>query len=283
MLRAGVSPHTPTIPAILHYAQLLPNSFANPTSVKNYLSGAKTFIVMAGGDPSPFDSPLCHHFFKGAARISSHVPNAASEIDLSTFKSLCDTLWNLGPDARITRAALLFGYVTFLRQSNFLLTTPPSPHMIRRQDIRPAPYGLAVHVPSTKTLTRAQSVIIPVHRSADSRYCPVAAYMAAKAATPAGPLSPLFVTTTGCPLTVGGVTGLLRMGLRFLNWPLADRATVHSCPSGSESRRRASRGDDPWDLAGGERGLLRPSDPLLIGPTDPVCPSWLTFDLLVGK
>ena len=118
--------------------------------------------------------------------------------------------------------------MTFLRQSNFLLTPTAPGNLITRGSVRPAPYGLAVHVASTKTLLGNRPVVLPVHRAPNSRYCPVACYLAARAATPAPASGPLFINTQGRPLTAQGVCALMRAALRNHGHPAANYVTVHS-------------------------------------------------------
>ena len=216
MLTAGYDPLFPSLTPLLHYVQLLANSFAAVTSVKNYLSGAKTYVRNAGGDPTPFTSRIIPDLLRGVTRLSTHVPSPAITLQPETIKAMCDVMWAFGPDARVARAAVLFAFATFLRQSNFLYTPSAAGHMLTRRDVLPAPYGLAVHVASTKTNLRDHPVVIPVHRIPNCKYCPVAAYLAARAATQAPLTAPLFLTSTGSPLTPHGLAALMRTALNLL-------------------------------------------------------------------
>ena len=243
MLKASKNPFHPDIVTLLHYVQLLANSLT-PNTVKNYLSGAKTFVQNSGGNTAVFSSHQLHSLMRGVTRLSTHVSTQAPYIEPHYIKLMCDFLWSLGPDARIARAAILFAYVTFLRQSNCLYTTTGLAHLITRDEVRPAPYGLAVSVRSTKTLSITGRTIIPIQRSLDSPYCPVAALLAARAATPAPPMAPLFISSTGRPLTPHGVTTLMRVALTALGHPAATSATVHSLRR-SGARGVAGEGEDP--------------------------------------
>ena len=240
MLKAGCDPMYPHITPLLHFLQLLSNSFNSVASIKNYLSGAKTYVTSAGGDPTPFSAPIIPDVLQGVARLSTHTPAQASSLDPKTLKTMCDTLWALGPEARIARAAILFAFATFLRQSNFLYTSGGRQHMLTRRDLLPTPYGLAVHVSSTKTALGIHPVIIPVHNIPNCKYCPVAAYLAAKAATPASPSAPLFLTTAGRPLTPAGVGALMRVALDARGTPPSEKVTVHSL---RRSGARAAAGE----------------------------------------
>ena len=238
MLKAHLNPLFPTVSSLLHYAQLLANSFKSVLSVKNYLSGAKTFVTSVGGDPTPFLARPLQLVIRGLSRLSLHVPQNAPALDPASIRAVCDVLWTLGPDARVARAALLFGFVTFLRQSNFLATQSGEVHLIRRDAVRSTLRGLAIHVASTKTLTPSNTVIIPVDRANNPKYCPVLAYQAAARATPAPGSSPLFLTTLGRPLTAQGLTSLIRSTLAAMGHPAATTA-----------RCAAQAGDNRADVA----------------------------------
>ena len=65
----------PTLSAILMYVQYLANLHKNIRSVKNYASGAKSYVRHVAGDCSPFDSYVLINLIKGIARLSSHIPS----------------------------------------------------------------------------------------------------------------------------------------------------------------------------------------------------------------
>ena len=50
-------PYNPSVISLLLYLQVLANSFENITTIKNYLSGAKTHVTKLGGDVSNFSNP----------------------------------------------------------------------------------------------------------------------------------------------------------------------------------------------------------------------------------
>ena len=227
MLRANADPMYPHITPLLHYVQLLSNSFKSIASVKNYLSGAKTYVINAGGDPASFHSSIIPDLLRGVARLSSHIPSQAPTLDPQEVKAMCDALWTIGPDARVARAAVLFAFATFLRQSNFLATSTGRHHLLTRKDVLPSTYGLAIHLASAKTVLRTHPVVIPLHVIPGSRYCPVGAYLAARAATPADRDSPLFLTSEGRPLTPAGLGALMRVALTLTGAPRQPGVTVY--------------------------------------------------------
>ena len=223
-------PHlNPSITDVLLYAQCLANTFKNPTTHKNYLSGAKTFITQAGGNPSAFFSPILHNFLKGVARLSTHEINQAPAIPLDMIKRVCDLLAALSPDAATIRLAVLLGFTSFLRQSNLLLTPGYSAtHCLRRGDVTDAGDHLWLSINSSKTISDPRlKVAIPIP-SFDNRYCPVMAWRQYLQRVPLPPDSPALMLDSSRPLTPAIVNSYLRAALTALSFPLAQQVTVHS-------------------------------------------------------
>ena len=222
----------PSLTSCLLYIQCLVNSFKNITSVKNYISGAKTFVAGAGGDPAAFTAPLVATIIRGAARLSTHVPAPALPISKTMLIRLCLALRQLGPDGRIALAAVLFGVTTFLRQCNFLPTTPRGggPHLIRRGDIRLERGAILVRVRSTKTrLPHQGPITLMIAPAKNSSLCPVAACSWAWRAAPAPPGAPLFLlSSSGSPLTSASLVLLVRSVLRALGHHNPGGVSLHS-------------------------------------------------------
>ena len=232
MLNAGFNPLQPTVISCLLYIQCLANTLLSVRSVKNYISGARTYIIGAGGHPAAFSSPLVATLLRGVTRLSGHVEIPAPPLSRRGLLGLCDDLGSLGPDGLVARAAVLFGVSTLLRQSNFLPTSSPGSgdHLVLRGDVRLGPDGAWVTVTSTKTRSRqAPPIDIRILRAPSSPYCPVLALRRAAALAPAGRGAPLFILpSTGRPLTPSLLTGVMRAALRRRRSPVADRVTVHS-------------------------------------------------------
>ena len=231
MLASSYDYKNPITHHCLLYIRFLANSLKNVRSVKNYISGARTFINMIGGNPVSFSAPMTFTFLKGIANQSSHEEQEAPALPCSTLIQLCADLRTLGPDGVVAAAACLFGVTTFLRQSNFLPTgCSRSPHMLSRSDVTLDAAGMRVHVSSTKTLTpRSGGVVILVARVPGSSNCPVRCCIDAWSLAPGCPDSVLFVLpSTGRPLTTGIMTTVARRALAGRGWPSAQRFTVHS-------------------------------------------------------
>ena len=232
MTAYGFDHRCPTSNACLLYVQCLVNSFKNITSIKNYLSGAKTFLSMAGGDPTPLSSAIIGTVLRGAARLSTHIPAPAPPLPRYVLTRLCQALRSLGGDGKVAMAAVLFGVTTFLRQSNFLPSSigQVSPHLVRRQDVHHRNGSLWVVIRSTKTrLASKGPLTLLIAPAPGSPLCPVAACLAAWKAVPAPVTAPLFLLpSTGRPLTPPGLVALLRATLQAMGEPLGRDLTVHS-------------------------------------------------------
>ena len=223
---------SPTLTSCLLYIQCLVNSFKNISSVKNYLSGARTVLTAAGGNPAPLLAPLVGTVIRGATRISTHITTPATPLPRTTLLKLCKGLVDLGPDGRVAMAAVLFGVSTFLRQCNFLPRGAGQcgPHMLRRRDIRRSGGALLVLVASTKTQAQCDGPItLMISPAPGSRYCPVKACLDAWAMVPGLPSSVLFLLpSTGQALTAPGLLAMMRWVLRALHHPAPGGVTLHS-------------------------------------------------------
>ena len=176
MLASNFDPLHPTQVAALIYIQWLANSLKDVRSVRNYVSGAKTFIVGAGGTSDALTSPMTCIFLKGVARRATHIPAPAPPIPRRLLLDMCDVMQGAGPDGKIARAAVLFGIASLLGQSNFLPQSLAGhgPHLVKRGDISADGVGFRINVASSKTIsTPGDGVVLAVRPAPGSRYCPV--------------------------------------------------------------------------------------------------------------
>ena len=150
-------PHlSPLVIHVLLYTQFLANAFKNITTIKNYLSGAKTFVTQAAGDPSSFTSPLIANMVRGVAHISMHIPEQALPIPLQALKTACDLLAAMGPEANVAQTAVLYGFASLLRQSNLLPSSASTQsHTITRADVIDEGAVIWININSSKTICDA--------------------------------------------------------------------------------------------------------------------------------
>ena len=232
MIAYGRPSMLPTILDILLYTQFLANSLKSPASVKNYISGAKSFLQQQGASIAPFSSPLLINLFKGITKLSAHIPVPAPAIDLPRFKLMCDLLAAMDADAATARTAVLLGFTTFLRQSNLLpASTIGQDHCIRRHDCILEENTLWVTMNSSKTIyDSAKRVVIPV-TAFQSKYCPVTAWHNYIRRVPLDPDAPALMFSSDSPLTAPKLNAYMRPILRALSLPEAEKKLY--IPSGA--------------------------------------------------
>lgn len=148
-VRYGVNPLRPSRTDLCMYLQFLVNSHSAPTTVKNYLSGARSWMAEHGGDISPFSSFGYLQLYSGISKRSSHVPKRAEPLTWTHIKMILDFLDSSPSIPRGAKPCIIIGYFTFLRASNLLSPTINSwggPHTILAQDITASEEGLSVSV-----------------------------------------------------------------------------------------------------------------------------------------
>lgn len=71
-------PHlSPTVTHVCMYAQRLANKHVAPNSIKNYLSGAKTWVAEHQGSTAAFFAPQLALLVKGFVKKSTHEPSSS--------------------------------------------------------------------------------------------------------------------------------------------------------------------------------------------------------------
>ena len=171
--------HAPSQYDVLTYILHLKESLGSPGAVLNYLSGAKTWVQMHGGEAAPFDTYSTGLMKRGVRRLSSHVPRPAPPITSELLRQVVAYLRTSGPVAGVLVAALSLGFASLLRQGNLLGPVGPGStgHGLRCRDIVRTADGLTVTVRSTKTRWRSSpALIIRIPHQPECGHCPVAAW-----------------------------------------------------------------------------------------------------------
>lgn len=68
----------PKIVDILMYIQFLVNTLSSPTSIKNYLSGARGWVLRHNGLSSNFEAIKVKEMLSAVENTLTHVPNPAA-------------------------------------------------------------------------------------------------------------------------------------------------------------------------------------------------------------
>ena len=234
---------------IISYLLELTDNLKSPTSVLNYLSGARTFVRAFGGSVAGFDTYPVSLARRGVQRLSHHVPALAPPLTPQDIKAVVRFFSSIGDNGLTLTAALLLGYFTLLRQSNLLSVSPhqTSEHTIRVKDITSHQGGLNVHIRSSKTLLKSASPLdIHVPRIPGSPYCPVAAWSRYLTTLKPYAEGPAFITKDGSPLCPRALRDTLRLALSAEGHPCPGAITLHSLRRGGAqacARQGASLGD----------------------------------------
>lgn len=181
----------------------------------NYLSGARTWTMLGGGNTSRFDTYPVNLMKKGVRRLSKHITMPAPPLTPADITQIVKYLQAAGPEANVLVAAILMGYSTLLRQSNLLATTSANDpgHWLRRSDVNRTAHGLSVAVRSTKT-TRGHAQSFEIHiPMTNTTACTVRAWDRYAAGQRLRPSQPAFMLPRGGPLLAPTLLAALRLGV----------------------------------------------------------------------
>lgn len=218
------------------FTQYLANSFSSPASIKNSISGAKTWINNHLGQSYAFDSLPVQALLKKITKESTHVPRPALPITDHELSIIVNFLHvNLSYHAAINPCILMSFYCMF-RASN---VTSPSlsqwggTHTLRVSDITLNQKGMLVYIRSTKTSCPAKPHVIQVYPSDDFKLCPVKAWTRYVTLIRPPPYGPAFVLNNGRPLMAAPVVSAIREALASAGYTDLSRYSIHSFQRGS--------------------------------------------------
>lgn len=217
------------------YARFLGNSFVSPASVKNYLSGAKSWVTHHCGDPSAFISQEAIEVVKYIGSSSNHIPAPAYPLSIPDLLTICEFLDGRPSVPLAIKACILLGFSSFLRASN--ITSPTfhtwgGPHTLRVCDVIDSGHSIDLVVYSTKTLNSLKPIIIQVLPAKGSTLCPVQAWRKYKLSVNPWPLGPAFMLNPTTPLTPRPVVDLMRLALASAGHQCYHLVSMHSLRRG---------------------------------------------------
>lgn len=225
------------------YLQFLTNSFPAPTTVKNYLSGARTWITEHGGDVSSFHSPLLEQMSRGLTKKSSHVPVRAQPLLWVHVRHIIDFINTVPNIPASAKPCILIGFHTFLRASNLLAPSTgiwSGPHTLLAKHLRISNMGLHVTVITTKTKLDPNPVTTIIPWNNDPVYCPVQAWLRYVTLRRPCPVGPAFVTDNHMPLTPRLIVGIMRLALQTVPEIQLEKVSLHSLRRGAAQHARNS-------------------------------------------
>lgn len=239
----GFDPRFPSSTDVCMYTQFLKNSYSAPTTVKNYQSGAKTWIAEHGGNLVPFSSFEYNQLSAGLTKRSQHVPTRAVPLSWEHLRVIASFLDHTPSFPLSAKPCLLIGYHTFLRSGNLLSPTMSAwggAHTILARDIIVCDQGLRISIRSTKTKTDPTPVSTIIPWQNDPLMCPVAAWIKYQHKIKPWILGPAFLTDVGLPLTPRHLVGFMRLALQDYKDLPPGRISMHSLRRGVAQNAVAS-------------------------------------------
>lgn len=218
------------------YAQSLANMHKSPASLKNYLSGAKTWISHHIGDPSAFDSPPVQEVIRKLMKDSNHVPVQAEPLFPKEIKIIAEFLDTSDTFPPSVKSCILLTYACMLRSSNVLSPSKFSwggAHTLASSDVMFNYPFLFICIRSTKTTSSSKPVLLKVCPVPTPVVCPVLAWMYYVRRMSPSPSGPAFMYDKTTPLTVGPVVTAIRSALAAAGYQNVSRFSRHSLTRGA--------------------------------------------------
>lgn len=216
------------------FIQFLKNSFASPVSVKNYMSGARTWIAQHKGTPHGFDSLEVKQMCAAVDATSNHVPSPTYPLKNSDVRTVCDYIDSHPGIPLAVKPCILIGYTCFLRACNLLSPSTQiwkGNHTLLASDIIPNGDDLIVYLRSSKTFNAKNPKVVCVKKVGNSNYCPVVSWHMYKSRVNPCPIGPAFMVDDYTPLVSRHVVDVLNCALRP-SLPLNARVSMHSLRRG---------------------------------------------------
>lgn len=232
----GVPYLSPSPTQACMFAQHLANKHSSPASIKNYLSGARSWIIEHLGSIQGFLSPQFAQLVKGFTKNSTHVPARAPPLLPHHVRAICRALDSTRSAPLAIKPAILIGYTCFLRASNILSPTMlewGGPHTLIAADITSSTAGLQVFIRSTKTRSDPLGLTFFIPRSAPPDFCPVASWDHYRQRVRPWALGPAFIHMNRLPITSTQVVQIMRAALASHQDIPAQRVSMHSLRRGA--------------------------------------------------
>lgn len=217
------------------YVRFLGNSFYSPGTIKNYISGAKSWVDHHLGSSVAFAAQEAGDVLKRVGSSLNHTTCRTYPLSLVDIKTICSFL-DARPSAPVSvKACILLAYASFLRASN--LTSPSmavwgGAHTLRAGDIIESTNGLILVIRSTKTIHQSTPTLIQIQPAESSSLCPVHAWKVYKQQVNPWPFGPAFLYDDVRPLTPLALIALMKLALKDSGHPFANNVTMHSLQRG---------------------------------------------------
>lgn len=207
------------------------NSYTSPASAKNYLSGAKYWITVHGGDTSSFNALETGEMIKAVVAQSNHIPSPAASLSVSDLGIICKFLDSNPCVIRAIKPCILLTFSCMLRSSNTIspnLYVWAGAHTLLASDVSIVNGAFSRVIRSTKTTSKLKPVLLQVLPASFPQICPVKAWLDYVKDINPWPFGPAFVTNAGQPLTASPVVAAMRAALKSAGHSNAARISMHS-------------------------------------------------------
>lgn len=204
----------PSILNVCMYSQYLANCHTSVSSIKNYLAGAKSWVLEHNGNVSAFISHEISMMNKSIAKKDVHVVKRAQPLSWSDIQKICIFLDSAKNAPLAVKPLILIAYTCFLRASNLVKSSAgpwAGPHTLLAKNIFEVSEGLIVVILSTKTRTRPYTMTIS--RLPAQQFCPVYAWHHYNQIVRPQLSSPAFIHEDRSPLSTTVVVALMRAAL----------------------------------------------------------------------
>jgi len=162
------------------YAQFLSRSFKSVDSIRNYISGVKTFHLILGFNTEHINNYIVNLSLKGLARLKPHAVKRAEPITLAILTNIYDCLDFSCKDNTVYWCLFLFAFYLVARKSNLVPTSKVdilSGRFLHISDVDIFEDYLLVHFYWTKTIQfRERELICPLVKINNEKLCPVSAF-----------------------------------------------------------------------------------------------------------
>lgn len=225
------------------YTQYMANSYNAISTVKNYLSGAKFWVLQHGGPTTSFLSLEPSEVLKGVSLTSQHVPAQAPPLSASDVRLICEFLDNSPNAIKAIKPCILISYSCMFRASNVVApnaNTWDGAHTLAARDVSLSEKGLNIYVRSTKTMSRRPPILLEVCANNDVSICPARAWLNYKSTINPPFYGPAFVKADGSPLTARPVVEAIRAALLAAGAKNVNKISMHSLRRGAAQEAFAS-------------------------------------------
>lgn len=205
---------TPSPVHICMFAQYLANKFGSVASVKNYMSGAHTWVLEHGGDTLYFSCYQQSTMVKAITKASKHVVSRAFPLTADHIRRIVSYLDKARNAPACIKPCILIGFSCYLRSSNLVSPTSTAwggTHTLLARNVIDCGSSLKVVINSTKSRSVPFSLILP--QINDLQMCPVKAWRDYRMSARLTPNGPAFVLNSVTPLCAPLVVKIMKDAL----------------------------------------------------------------------